>query len=244
MAKRRKVAGVLVTPVKRVPAPTFGRRRKVRSLNIRTAGFLGIERKFADFEASGDAFASSWATMQDGTIKCISAVAIGNTESTRVGRVYHITSLHMRGSVSTGSQESQTAPLNDMFCRVVIVWDTQTNAAELTATDVMDAGQTDDEYAFRNLQNTKRFRILMDKVISLNFSNMTNEGAINLFAAGQKKVHFKFNRTFKKPIKVICSGTSAVIGSITDNSIHVIGISSTTTASPVLNYQARIRFTG
>ncbi len=216
----------------------------MRALNIRTAGFLGIERKFADFEAVGDAFASSWATMQDGTIKCISGVAVGNTESSRVGRVYNITSLHLRGSVSTGSQESQSAPLNDLFCRVVIVWDTQTNGAELTATDVMDAGQTDDEYAFRNLQNTKRFRILMDKNISLNYNNQMNEGAINLFAAGQKKVHWKFNRTFKKPIKVICKGTTNVIASITDNSLHIIGISSTTTGTPVLNYQARIRFTG
>lgn len=246
MAKRVRTGGVVITPVKRprqfrAQRGAAGARRR---LNFRQAGFVGIERKFADFEAQDDAFATSWAPMEDGTIKSISAVAVGNTESTRVGRVYHITSLHLRGSVETGGQEADTAPINDVMCRFVLVWDTQTNAAQLTATDVMDAGQSEDHFAFRNLQNTKRFRILMDKVITVRMDNQTNEGAVNSFASGQRQVHWKFNRTFKKPIKVICSGTSAVIGSITDNSIHMIGICSTTSASPKLNYQARIRFTG
>lgn len=215
----------------------------MRSLNVRTAGFLGIERKFADFEIGSDTFSTSWATMQDGTIKSISAVGIGNTESTRVGRVYNITSLHMRGAITTNASEAQTAPLSHSSCRVVIVWDTQTNAAELTATDVMDAGQTQDFLAFRNLQNTKRFRILMDKMWVVR-PTILNEGGANAFAANETIINWKFNRTFKKPIKVICSGTTAVIGSITDNSIHVIGICSDTGVSPRLEYQARIRFTG
>lgn len=246
MAKRR-AEGVIITPIKKPRAAGFRRARgrlPPRRLNLRTAGFVGIERKFADFEANEDAFAVSWATMEDATAKSISAVAVGNTESTRVGRVYHITSLHMRGSVSTGSQESSGAPLNDFFCRIVIVWDTQTNAAQLVSGDVMDTGQAKSEYAFRNLQNTKRFRILMDKTITVNLNNQVNEGAIDKFAAGQKKITWKFNRTFKKPIKVICSGTAAAIASITDNSIHVIGIASSIQSSPVLNYQSRIRFTG
>ncbi len=245
MAKR-KVAGVLITPVKRSKARAgtraFGRLAP-RRLNLRTAGFAGIERKFADFEASNDAFATSWATMQDGTIKSISAVAVGNTESTRIGRVYNITSLHMRGEVILTLQESNATPVSTVMCRVVIVHDTQTNAAELTATDVMDAGQTADHLAFRNLQHTKRFRILMDKTMMLR-PETTNEGAVNLFASSQQRVMFKFNRTFKKPIKVLCTGTAAVIASITDNSIHVIGIASTTSGAPLLSYQARIRYTG
>ncbi len=242
MAAKRKVAGVLITPVKRPrTGPRGAGRLAARRLNVRTAGFLGIERKFADFEAVGDAFTTSWATMQ--AIDSISAVAIGNTESTRVGRVYHITSLHMRGEVILTLQESNATPISAVTCRVVIVHDTQTNGAELTATDVMDAGQTDSHLAFRNLQNTKRFRILMDKVMVLR-PGLMNEGAVNLFASGQTRIGFKFNRTFKKPIKVLCKGTTAVVASITDNSFHVIGISSTASGAPLLSYQARIRFTG
>ncbi len=245
MAKRVRVGGVTVTPIKKPRG--FGRsprgRLRPRRLNARTAGFLGIERKFADFETGSDTFGTSWATMQDGTIKCISAVAVGNTESTRVGRVYNITSLHLRGSIETNPTESDTAPLPQTSCRVAIVWDTQTNAAELTPSAVFDEGQSDNFLAFRNLQNTKRFRILMDKMWVIR-PDMVNEGAQNLFAANAAIINWKFNRTFKKPIKVICSGTSAVIGSITDNSIHVIGVCNQTTTSPRMQYQARIRFTG
>lgn len=243
MAKRQKITGVLVSPAKRVQGPRFGRRRKVRSLNIRTAGFLGIERKFANFEAQADAFTTSWATMQDATIKSVSAVAIGNTESTRVGRVYHITSIHLRGTCESGVVEADGAPTQTQVCRFVLVHDTQTNGAELTATDVMDASGTDDFIAFRNLQFTKRFRILMDKTIAVRPIAL-NEGASNLFASAVTRVPWKFNRTFKKPIKVTCKGTTAVIASVTDNSIHMIGIANNVFTTPTLTYQCRVRFTG
>lgn len=244
MAKRVKVGpGLLISPVKRKPSPRV-RGRKVRTLNARTAGFLGIERKFVDYQTVNDAFTTSWATMEDATAKSISAVAVGNTESTRVGRVYHITSVHLRGAVICAAQESDTAPFSDSLCRIVIVHDTQTNAADVTAADIMDEGQTDNHFAFRNLQNTKRFRILMDKTIVLRYDNMTNEGGANLFAVGPRVTQWKFNRTFKKPIKVICKGASAVIASITDNSIHVIGITSSVATAAALSYQSRIRFTG
>ncbi len=243
MAKR-KVGGVLITPVKKARTGAVRRRgRARRGLNLRTAGFLGIERHFSNFESNSDAFTTSWATMQDGTIKCVSAIAVGNTEKTRQGRVYHISSIHMRGDVRFTSTEGSIVPLDTVMCRVVLVQDTQTNAAELTATDVFDASQATDYLAFRNLQQTKRFRILMDKVITLDATGQTNEGAANLFATGVVIRHFKFNRTFKTPIKVICKGSTAVIGSIVDNSIHVIGISSSIVGTPLLTYQVRIRFT-
>lgn len=244
MAKR-KVGGVVITPVKRPRRrPPGAGRLAPRRLNIRTAGFLGVERKFADFEADGDAFATTWATMQDGTIKSISAVAVGNTESTRVGRVYNITSLHMRGFMKVTQAETQSAPSVYSICRILIVHDTQTNAVELTPLDVVKAGTANIYLAFRNLQQTKRFRILMDKTVVLRPNGQATEGAVNTWGSGNNVTHFKFNRTFKKPIKVTCKGSTAVIGSIVDNSIHVIGITSDLGLTPSMSYHARIRFTG
>ncbi len=210
--------------------------------NIRTGGFMGLEMKFADIETNNDAFANTWATMEDATNASVSGVAQGDGESNRDGRKYSIHSIHIRARVDISATESQTTPLQDAIGRICLVWDTQTNGAQLTATDVMNASLANDELSFRNLQHTKRFRVLWDRSWKINRSN-TNEGAVNLFASGfQSTAIFTFNRRFKTPIPVTCSGTTAGIASISDNSLHMIGIGTDTNA--LLKYHVRLRFTG
>lgn len=216
--------------------------RPTRGGGPRTAGFLGIERKFADFEESNQVFSITWVTMQDGTIKCISGVVQGDGESNRDGRVYNITSLHIKGFIELLGSEGQTAPLGDTLARVCVVLDTQTNGAELTATDVMDGAQTDDVNSFRNLQFTGRFRVLKDHLFRIPGQSGSMTSGANVFDQGPVKIPFNWNFVFKKPIKVTCSATTGVIGAITDNSIQIIGVADT--ALTLLNYQARIRYVG
>ncbi len=213
----------------------------VAKQNIRTGGFASIENKFIDVELDSSAFAVTWATMEPATEDSLSAVAQGDGESNRDGRIYHINGIFIQGHFAMPASESNNAPISDQECRIALVLDTQTNAAQLTATDVMDGGQTKDYHAFRNLQFTKRFRVLKDKKVVLNVEN-TNEGAANLFANKLVVKNFKINHTFKPPMRVICKGTTAVIASITDNSLHLIGVGSSTATQ--LNYQCRLRFTG
>ncbi len=199
-----------------------------------------LEKKFADFEANSDAFASTWATMEDATIKSVSGVALGDTESQRDGRVYHISSIHMRCTVNRIAAEASANPASDLKGRICLIWDTQTNGAQMVATDAMDGGQTDDTLSFRNLQHSKRFKVLWDKYWYLRTDNMA-QGAVDTFATGSQTTSImRYNKTFKKPLKVICEGTTNAIDSLSDNSIHVIGIANSTSA--VLNYQVRIRF--
>lgn len=223
------------------PMNLIGPRRK--PLNWRTGGFLGIENKFRDVEVLDDPFATAWAPMEPtGSVLALSVVAQGDDQSQRDGRVYHIGSIHIQGRIHRAAAESDTAPQDDIVARIVVVWDTQTNGAQLTATNVMDATQTDDFDAWRNLQFSKRFKILFDKKIVLTGRNQSNEGAVNLFASGEASTLFKFNKTFATPIKVICSATTAAVASVTDNTIHMIGVASSTQA--LLSYQCRTRFTG
>ncbi len=210
--------------------------------NIRTGGFLGIENKFIDGEITATNFATTWGTLEDATTDALPIPAIGNTESTRIGRVYHINSIHLKGQLTMIASESTTAPLNDVHARVCVVWDTQTNGAQMTATDAMDGGQTLDVLSFRNLQFSKRFKILMDKTFIIRRNGQTNEGAINLFAAGSHISKWSFNKMFSVPVKVICSGTTGVVGSVTDHSFHVIGVATATNV--LLEFQARTRFSG
>ncbi len=218
---------------------------KRRPINVRTGGFQNIESKFVDYFVNDDAFTTGWAggEMEDGTALSISAVAQGDGESQRDGRTYNITSVHVNGLVQKAATESQTAPIDEVVARVVMVLDTQTNGAQLNAEDVINAVAAGEDWlGFRNLQNTGRFRVLKDKVFTLRASNATNEGAANLFSSGALNLPFKFNVKFKTPIKVRCTGTTAAIASIADNSIHIIGTSQLTTT--LLSYNSRIRFTG
>ncbi len=210
-------------------------------IGTRPGLFTGSELKFSDTETNDDAFAGSWATMQDATMLCVSAVAQGDGESNRDGRMYTIESLHLKGQIKLPVSESAAAPPSPFLARVVVVWDKRTNGVALTPTDVMDAGQTDDLLSFRNLQQTTRFRVLWDKTFVVRPPVM-NEGAINLFARGGVTIPFKKSFNFKTPIVVHCSGTTAVVGSIVDNSISVIGIAEKTAAT--LSFQARTRFRG
>jgi len=205
-----------------------------------------VEVKFADFRVNDDAFTTVWAggEMEDGTALSVSAVAQGDGESQRDGRVYHIHSVFIHGTIDIASFESQVNPIGDIIARLALVWDKQTNGAQLNAEDVMlTIGALDDIDSFRNLQFTKRFQVLADRKFHLKLSQaQMNEGAINLFANGPVNIPFKMSHVFSKPIKVTCKGTTAVIASIVDNSLHIIGTANSTNAT--LSYASRIRFTG
>lgn len=238
----KRTRGNGFTPRKRV----YARRRKVtytRPSNLRTGGFIDLENKFSDTFVSGDAFSTSWATMNPTTVNCLSAVAQGDSESERDGRVYHIRSLHIKGSIKSILQESSASPLSDIRARVVIVWDKQTNAATVTAANVMDESAPQDITSFKNLQFSKRFQILFDKTMILKrgMANM-NEGAINLFAAPAVEKQFFFTKYWRKPIKVVCVSTEKTVGSISDNSFAVIGVADS--SQVVLNLNCRVRFSG
>ncbi len=212
--------------------------------NVRTGGFMDLERKFKDFNRNSDAFTLAWAggEMDPSTANSLSVVAQGDGESERDGRVYHIHSVHLKGLLNISGAESQVTPLNDIVARLALVWDTQTNGAQLNAEDVfLTIGSGEDVNSFRNLQNSKRFIVLKDKTFRFKQEQIA-EGAANLFAWGQAQIPFKINKTFKTPIKVRCSGTTAAVTSVTDNSLHLIGTA--TDIKMLLTYQSRIRFTG
>ncbi len=226
------------------PGRRLKRRRRAfigprRRLNQRTGGFIGIERKFFDTQVSQDAFSATWDVMEPATTN-LTAMIQGDGESERIGRKYIIRSIHIRGFVSFPQAESALNPLDTSLARICLVLDPQTNGAQLTATDVMDGGQTDDINAFRNLQFTGRFKVLKDKLIRMERTGLS-QGAANQFAAGIRIFPFKWNVQFTG-LPVNTSGTTANIANVTTNSLHIIGVATSTSAT--LSYQCRVRFTG
>jgi len=252
MLKRRRPIGFTQSsrPFKRprqtTQAAAIGRLQRRRVLQPRIGGFTGIEKKFVDYNISNTALTTTWAggELDPTTPLAISAIAQGDGESQRDGRVATLHSVFIKGFFVTAVVESSIFPLSDVIVRLVLVQDKQTNGAQLNAEDVFDTiAATADVNSVKNLQNSARFIVLKDKTFMIPRARAnTNEGASNLFATGQVLVPFKMGFNFRKPIRVNHTGTTAVVTSIADNSLHLIG--TTTNGASLLTYRTRVRFTG
>lgn len=218
------------------------RRVPPKRLNARVAGYLGIETKFIDYTFSGTVPTTNTGAEADPpgigaqtTPGSISAIAQGESESNRDGRKATLIHLDLGGDITTPASAALSGSTK---VRVAVVWDTQTNGAQLNSEDVF-LPATNVEHAKRNLQFAKRFKILKDVLITMNPTNSAGNGTANDTGPFTKSFHWKI----KLPnIQVIHNGNTAVVASITDNSIHVISFASN--GSPVLNYESRIMFRG
>lgn len=219
-------------------------RQPVRRRNSRTGGFLGIEYKFLDCTKSFTTIANTEWQVQvptSGSTGCISVPAQGDGESNRDGKNYAITSVHFKGAWKYLESEAATDPHDDIMCRLVLYIDTQTNGAVATGTDIMDSGATHNNLAFRNLQYSKRFKILYDKSMVVRPKDLV--AATNSFSTGDGKWIFSFNKKFKVPMRVSCDGTTADVADCVDNCIGV-AVCVDKANFLQLGYESRIRFVG
>lgn len=224
------------------PARGYGGSKKRRkNNNNRRMGGFGSETKFKDAEVQTTVLSQTWTTVNpsEAALDSLTSVAQGTTESEHLGRTMYMTSLHLRGEFFMPKTENQADPASDVTVRFAIVKDSDTKGTEVTATDVFDAGQTTDRFAFRNLQHTSRLRVYHERTFVLRPYNM-NEGTTNAFGHGVVHRYFKVNLNFKKAIRVLFSDPSARVSSIVDNSFHFVVIASSSAVS--LAYQVRLRF--
>lgn len=249
MPQRRRVVRKTGAQRSKARARTTVAKRAVRTLgrpsiaNIRTGGFQGIENKFKDLSRTLVAIGTVWTRLDPAVELCIGGTDEGTGPSDRVGRVYTINQLMVTGMLQRVSSEVDTAPPFDAIIRLVLVWDTQTNGAQLTAADLFaSSGVVNEVFAYRNLQFTHRFIVLVDKIFTIGkipFNNIAN----NLFAYGSAQRQFRLQKTFtKNPVKIRCSGTGDTVADIQDNSFHLIGCSNQ--AGWTCSINTRARFTG
>lgn len=214
-------------------------RQQYLAKNRRTGGLIDIEKKFFDVTVSNAALtANSWTDIPGGTI---SAPAQGDGAQERDGRVFFIHSLHVRGFIDVAKNSTGQAQ-EDILVRIVVVWDTQCNNAAVTPSEIYEQGP-DLVNRLRNLEHSSRYIVLKDKLIRIN-RNVLYDTNLQTFYAQEQLIPFKFNKTFKKPIKVRTSGTTAAVGSITDNNITVLAGMNTGGDSTNVHMASRVRFTG
>ncbi len=224
--------------------------RANRRANARIGGFLGIEVKFYDTSLSANGInapvdASAGEQDQSATI-CCTTVTQGDGESQRDGKKISMRSIQVHGRVTCSQQATENTLDNSTKVFIALVLDRQSNGAQLNSEDVFinpSAAVTTASDPFRNLQYSKRFRVLARKKLTFALTAATNDtGAAGGVVQGGIERSFEF---FKK-LNIVAnySGTTETIANSVDNSIHLIAYCTSTALTPLLSYNARLRFVG
>lgn len=205
------------------------KRRYFRPGYDRTGGFYkysrrlanGIERKFWDvalawsFDATGE-------VVQDSLIK----IPQGDTQSTRDGLRFTVTSIHIRGYILGASDQPSD------ILRMILYLDRQANGA--IATEILTATTT---LAFNDLANSSRFLILKDWFVGYNV--MASVGNAATFP--NQVIPIKYNK--KCNIPVFINNTDGALTGIKTNNlgIYACGLNDDKTSFAGV---CRIRFIG
>ncbi len=219
-----------------------------RALNQRIDGFLGIELKFYDTSLIAAALtaptdASGGEHNPSATIS-LNTVVQGDGESNRDGRQISMRKISIQGTIRVPAQINVTASDEGSLIYIALVHDSQTNAALLNSEDVFKnpgANSATAANPFRNLQFTKRFRVLAHRTIVMQNPSQVWDGT-NIEVNGLVR---KFSMHVDlKGMVTNYSNTTETIANITDNGLNIVAYASNTQLAPVLNYNARLRFVG
>ena len=214
--------------------------------NYRQSRGTPTEIKYFDTGHTGQTIANvSTTTVPAYTqVSTICDVAKGDGANQRVGNKINITQITIRGglSVARNSNTSETNIIADpgQF-RVVLYQDMQCNGAVAPITSILDCAlvSSNSSNAFNNLQYNGRYKILMDKFITVDNGQLVFNSDDKKFVFGGA---FKF---FKKHIKcdipVTFVGDASSITNLTTNNIGILFIANEQTHHAT-EYRARIRY--
>ncbi len=148
----------------------------------------------------------------------------GDLQSTRDGRKVHLTSVQWQGTIHI----DQSVSFNDASdtVRLLMVIDKQTNGSLPAITDLIVNNNWE---SFKNLENQGRFRVILDKFISVNSMGAQGDGTTASFLPVEK--HFKVFRKLSLNIEYNDLSTSGAIGTITTNNVVILLISRNANAS-------------
>lgn len=224
---------------------------RLRSMNVVSSGFLGIEKKFVDYAISAVLMSSATdctggeldPTAIPNAALCLSAPAIGDDASSRDGKQIIGKYLEIKGTVQVAPQVNQTQVDGQESVFLAVVLDTQSNAAQLNSEDVYknpSANAAGNMSPLRNLLFGPRFKVLKSAVMSLPIPANTYDGT-NIEVGGCTR-NFHWYIPLNNLKINFNSGTTGVIASVIDNSLHFIGFSQQGLA--LCTYNARFRFIG
>lgn len=174
-----------------------------------------------------DTAQAQYACTTTGSVTLLNGVATGTDFTNRIGRKIIMKSVQIRGMVRPATSTPTSA-----VCRVIIGYDMQPNTALPAVTDVLLAATGD---SMLNLNNRDRFKMLMDKQVTMGFYNTTASSSVADHTVVNVKKYIKLNHD------TIFDGTTAAIGDITSGSLFLLTVGTLASGWEIL-CTLRVRF--
>lgn len=243
---------------RRYDRPVSSRRKGYYRSSGRASGALVMtpERKYFTSQRLGFDVpaATSWAasTLADpdttpvANMNCLFAPTVGSAINQRIGRKVSVHKIQLKGELTVASLDDETTADASNTVRMILFMDQQTNGTQVTPSELI-AAQTASAgsavYGFQNLANLGRFRVLKDKIITLQNPNVSWDGT-NVIQQGIKRT-FKIVINFKRPVVVHFNAVNGgTVADIVDNSFHLAANSTNETDLDVgITYTARVTYT-
>lgn len=245
--RKAKSARTGISPAAMIIAKS-DEKRKLRKMNVTTAGLLGTEIKYYDTGLQATAIANvgdcTSGEFDPSATSMISTPVQGDGAQNRDGKRIMITSVHVRGVINQPPLVNQTALPTAVRVFVALVLDTQSNGVQMSSENCFTNPSGNSATAstpVRNLSFAKRFRVLREQIFQLPLQNAAYDGT-NIEVGGPG-VHFDWFKKVKIPVNFTATGTTADIANVQDNSLHIIAFTNSA-AVPTITYNARIRFVG
>lgn len=224
----------------------------------RTTGGLNLtEIKYFDTELTATAITASanWpGTEVDPdvvpvtNIDTLFAPIEGSGINNRVGRQVAVKGIRIRGNIIANNKAGVSVADVPSYVRLIMFQDKQTNGAQAQGEEVMSDPVTNNTFmpqtSLLNLANLGRFRILKDKIFTLQNAAMTNDTGATGGVVMQGLIRtFKWNVMFRDPIIVNFNATNGgTIADVVDNSFHLLAVTGTTAGVPTISYSCRISY--
>lgn len=222
------------------------------------------EMKYFDTEQQGTTLAACTTTWVAGTLvnptttidlgdaavatpACLFAPKVSAALNGRIGRQVCMKKVKMRGFVNVAPQNAQSAADSPTEIRMMLVMDMQTNAAPMTAAQLMrDAGVAGTTLnSFQNPNNFGRFKVLREKILKIDDLNLANDtGATGGIVQAGRNIPWKMGYNFGKAGVIVKfnSTNGGTVADIIDNSLHYIIAVNSTAYSPTVQYYARVSY--
>lgn len=210
-------------------------------------GVIG-EMKYFDTHVSGGQVPvnnGAWAntTIDPSTFNTLCVPTVGAAYNQRIGKEINIVKLKIRGVFTVNNHEAQALSVPATTIRYGIFQDMQTNATQANASLVMTPTLNNFQapFTFQNIDNFGRFKVLKDKVCTIQDPNMA--GTDTVHDVNARSHTFKMTLKFNKPIQVRFNNTNGgTIADIIDNSLHFFANSNCNNVNfqPVVNYLCRV----
>ncbi len=248
--KRPRIGGVTGAYARRPGAVARSFPGRAR-YNIRSGGLLGVELKYYDTSLSAASLSASsdatGAELDPSATILLNTIIQGDGPQNRDGRKVCMKSVMLRGVVKAGPQTNQTTTDGAASIMVALVLDKQTNGATINSEEVFTnkaAAAATNVHCFNNLENSGRYRVLKRLQMELPVQEPVYDGT-NIEMQGVE-LPFQISHDFGKSGLMVnyTAGTTESVANITDNSLHVIGWTSSSATSPTVSYNARLRFVG